>query len=70
MKKETFESNVLLIGFDNAHGDDVAVLVVGKQRVNKSVEIINAFQGQEAVDLYAKLSKNIFEEKKDADSKQ
>lgn len=67
MKTPTFDSsnNVLLVGFDNAHGDDVAVLIVGKKRTNQSVDIINAFQGQEAIELYEKLSKNIFEEKKD-----
>lgn len=54
--------NVLLVGFDNAHGDDTAVLIVGKKRKNQSVEIINAFQGHEAVDLWEKLSKNIFKE--------
>lgn len=58
-------SNVLLVGFDNAHGDDAAVLIVGKKRKNQSVEIINAFQGQEAVELYNKLSANMFKEGKD-----
>lgn len=65
MKKPMTNSNVLLVGFDNEHGDDSAVLVVGIKRKNQSVKIINAFQGQEAVDLWEKLSKNIFEEKKD-----
>lgn len=64
MKTPTFDSsnNVLLVGFENKHGDDTAVLIVGRKRPNQSVEIINAFQGQEAVELYEKLSKNIFEE--------
>ena len=31
------------------------VLVVGRKRPNESVEIVNAFQGEEAKDLYSKL---------------
>ena len=39
------------------------ILVVGRKRMNQSVEIINAFQGEEAEELYKKL----VGEKKDAD---
>lgn len=45
----------LLIGFDFTHGKDKSILIVGRKRPNESVEIINAFEGQEAVDLYEKL---------------
>ena len=31
------------------------ILVVGRKRPNDSVEIINAFQGEEAKELYARL---------------
>lgn len=31
------------------------VLVVGRKRPNESVEIINAFRGDEAKDLYSRL---------------
>ena len=34
---------------------DTGVLVVGRKRKNQSIEIINAFQGEEALDLYKKL---------------
>ena len=34
---------------------DTDVLVVGRKRKNQSIEIINAFQGEEALDLYKKL---------------
>lgn len=34
---------------------DTGVLVVGRKRKNESIEIINAFQGEEALDLYKKL---------------
>ena len=46
----------ILIGFDRK-GDsiDQAVLIVGKKRPNQSVEIVNAFEGVEAIKLYEKL---------------
>lgn len=47
--------DTLLVGFTNLHNDDSACLIVGKKRINESVEIINAFQGQEAIELYNKL---------------
>ena len=34
---------------------DTGVLVVGRKRNNQSIEIINAFQGDEALELYKKL---------------
>lgn len=34
---------------------DTGVLVVGRKRNNQSIDIINAFQGEEALDLYKKL---------------
>lgn len=48
-------SDTILVGYDNAHGDDMAVLIIGRKRPNDSVEIINAFQGEEANALYKKL---------------
>ncbi len=45
----------LLIGIDISSKDSTAVLTVGKKRMNQSVEIINAFQGDEARELYKKL---------------
>lgn len=46
----------ILIGFDRK-GDsgDQAVLIVGKKCPNQSVEIVNAFEGIEAIKLYEKL---------------
>ena len=35
---------------------DTGVLVVGRKRKNQSIEIINAFQGEEALKLYKKLT--------------
>ena len=34
---------------------DTGVLAIGRKRKNQSVEIVNAFQGEEALDLYKKL---------------
>ena len=45
----------LLVGVDFTNGEDVGVLIVGRKRPNQSVDIINAFQGKEAEELYNKL---------------
>lgn len=55
----------LLIGIDISNGNDTGVLIVGRKRMNQSVEIINAFQGEEAKELYKKL----ITPKKDGDKK-
>lgn len=34
---------------------DTGVLVIGRKRKNESIDIVNAFQGEEALDLYKKL---------------
>ena len=47
-------SDSLLVGVDFSEKDK-GVLIVGKKRLNESVEIINAFQGEEARELYEKL---------------
>ena len=46
-----------LVGFDHKDdGTDHAVLIVGRKRKNQSVEIINAFEGAEAIELWKKLT--------------
>lgn len=45
----------LLVGVDFTNGEDVGVLIVGRKRPNQLVDIINAFQGKEAEELYNKL---------------
>ena len=47
--------DTLLIGVDISNGEDLAVLTVGRKRMNQSVEIVNAFAGKEAIELYNKL---------------
>lgn len=48
-------TDTILVSVDFSHGRDVSVLVVGRKRMNQSVEVINAFQGVEAEELYLKL---------------
>lgn len=45
----------LLVSVDFAQGEDTGVLIVGRQK-NGKIDIVNAFQGQEAIDIYKKLN--------------
>lgn len=45
----------VIVSWDFSKGKDVGVLLVGEKKPGKDAEIINAFQGQEAVDIYKKL---------------
>ena len=45
----------ILVSVDFSNKGDTGVLIVGRKRMNQSVEIINAFQGDEARELYEKL---------------
>ena len=54
----TFENHTttsLIIGYDISHTSDNKVLVIGKRGPSGTVEIVNAFQGYEAEELYNKL---------------
>ena len=44
----------IIIGYDQSESDNT-VLIVGRKRLNQSVDIINAFQGEEAKELYERL---------------
>ena len=48
--------DTILIGVDFANNDYAGVLIAGRNRMNQSVEIINAFQGEEAKELYKRLT--------------
>lgn len=50
--------DTLIMSFDSSHGTDRALLVLGRREDPKSsgIKIVNAFQGQEAIDLYHKLT--------------
>lgn len=56
--------DTILVGVDFANNGDTGVLIVGRKRMNQSVEIINAFQDEEAKELYKRLTT-----KKDGDRK-
>ena len=43
-----------ILNYDN-QSIDIPILIVGRKRSNRSVDIINAFQGDEAVELYNRL---------------
>ena len=47
-------SDTLLVSISFSE-KDTGVLVVGRKRKNQSIEIVNAFQGDEALELYKKL---------------
>ena len=48
-------SGTVLVSFDRESPASDPVLIVGRKRKNQSVEIINAFQGDKAVELYNRL---------------
>ena len=49
-------SDSLLIGFDRKTPTYSPVWIVDIKRMNKWVDIINAFEGKEALDIYEKLT--------------
>ena len=54
MRDNSF-TDTILVSFDYTNRDDQSILVVGRKRMNESVEIINAFSEEEAEELYNKL---------------
>lgn len=50
-------SGSFIVGYDLSVEDETGVLVIGTQKNNK-VDVINAYQDKEAVDLYKKLLSN------------
>ncbi len=48
-------TDTVIISIDWNDEENTGVLVVGRKRVNKSVDIINAFSGDEAKELYQRL---------------
>lgn len=48
-------SESIIIGVDISENGDTPVLLVGRKQSEKATEIINAFQGEEAIELYMKL---------------
>lgn len=52
--KDWKTNGAVIVSWDFSNGKDADILLVGKQ--NKGVvDVINAFQGQDALDIYEKL---------------
>lgn len=49
------KADCVLVSFDRGTDDDKAVLIVGHKELGKDVAIINAFQDQEAIDIWNQL---------------
>lgn len=49
-------SGSVIVSWDFSNGRDTGILLVGKKEKQKDVEVINAFQGKEAEELYFKLT--------------
>lgn len=47
--------DVLLVSYDDQSNDE-PIMIVGRKRPNGSIDIVNAFQGEEAVDFYNALT--------------
>lgn len=45
-----------IIGFDFSKSSDTGVLIVGTKTKGNNVEVINAFQGRDAVEVYNMLT--------------
>lgn len=45
----------VIVSWDFSHGKDVGVLIVGKKK-NGQIDIINAYQGEEAYEIYRRLT--------------
>ena len=48
-------NDTLLVSIDFSNGEDVGVMVVGRKAPGGAVEVVNAFQGKDAEDLYQQL---------------
>ena len=54
MKQKTTDG--LIIGYDFTRGKDKSILIVGRKSAGDAADIINVFQGEEAEELYKKLT--------------
>ena len=52
---EKKEIDVLLVSYDNV-SNDKPVLIIGRKEARGPVQIVNAFQDEEAEELYKKLT--------------
>ena len=49
-------TDCILVSFDSSGEKDKEILIVGRKTSGEVVNIVNAFQGEEAVELYKKLT--------------
>lgn len=49
------KEDTLLVSYCAPSGVDSGILIVGRKNPKQTVDILNAFQGKEALDLYEKL---------------
>ena len=49
-------TDTILVSIDLSKNKNNAVLVVGRKKPREAVDIINAFEGEEAIELYKKLT--------------
>lgn len=49
-------TDCILVSFDSSGGKDKEILIVGRKTPSEVIDIVNAFQGEEAVELYKKLT--------------
>jgi hypothetical protein len=54
-RKNMSTAGSVIVAFDHKDGDK-AILLVGKKNPKQDVAIINAFQGEEAIELWKKLT--------------
>ena len=54
--KDWKTNGAVIVSWDLSNGPDKAILLVGKQ-ANGKVEVINAYQGKEALEIYEKLTR-------------
>lgn len=50
------KSGSFIVSWDFSNGEDTGVLIVGKKLLGKDAVVINAFQGEEALEQYQKLA--------------
>lgn len=50
------KNDCILVSVDFSNDEDHSVMCVGRQEPGKPLKVINAFQGEEAVELYKKLT--------------
>ena len=48
--------DVLLVSFARENPSSDPIVIIGRRRMNGSTDIINVFEGKEALDIYEKLT--------------